>query len=145
MLNHLVGFIIFVGESFHQSQEDDVADFDQWMETVNRGGLVFVDDRLFNLLISLELEIRNTFDSSNLQCANESLKDVVLQRVVANEDISFYWSLIAADWEEHESQELFMFIVRHYVTVCGFSFCSAFMEKYKQRAKKSTQKSKGLR
>ena len=114
--------LFFVGESFHQSQEDDVADFDQWMETVNRGGLVFVDDRLFNLLISLELEIRNTFDSSNLQCANESLKDVVLQRVVANEDISFYWSLIAADWEEHESQELFMFIVRHYVTVRGFSF-----------------------
>ena len=36
-------------------------------------------------------------------------------------------------------------IVQHWITVRGFSFVSAFMEKYKQRNEKSTQKSKGLR
>ena len=36
-------------------------------------------------------------------------------------------------------------IIEHWVTVRGFSFTSAFLEKYKQASKESVQKSKGIR
>ncbi len=36
-------------------------------------------------------------------------------------------------------------IVEHWVTIRGFSFTSAFMEKYKQTHMKTLQKSKALR
>ena len=57
----------------------------------------------------------------------------------------FYWSMLSIDWEEEESSELLRYIVEHWVTVRGFSFAGAYLEKYKQEHKKSVQKSKGLR
>ncbi len=44
-----------------------------------------------------------------------------------------------------EANELMKMMIQHYITFRGFSFASAFIEKYKQSTKKSTQKSKGLR
>ena len=57
-----------------------------------------------------------------------------------------HWSTISANWEEEEaSGELLKSIVEHWVTIRGFSFTSAFMEKYKLTHMKTLQKSKGLR
>lgn len=36
-------------------------------------------------------------------------------------------------------------IAEHWLTLRGFSLASAFIEKYKQQAKKNVQKSKGIR
>ena len=55
------------------------------------------------------------------------------------------WSIISINWEEEESHLLKDFIVDHWITVRGFSYANAFLEKYKQASKKAVQKSKGLR
>ena len=52
--------------------------------------------------------------------------------------------MISADWEEAEAVLLQM-IIEHWVTVRGFSYASAFLEKYKRANKKTVQKSKGTR
>ena len=52
---------------------------------------------------------------------------------------------IFINWDSEESDELLKMIIKHYVTMRGVSFAAAFMEKYKQSTKKTTQKSKGLR
>ena len=52
--------------------------------------------------------------------------------------------MISADWEE-EGDVLLQMIIEHWVTVRGFSYTSAFLEKYKQANKKMVQKSKGTR
>ncbi len=44
-----------------------------------------------------------------------------------------------------EANELLKMIDEHFITVRGFSFASAFIEKFKQSARKSTEKLKGLR
>ena len=62
-----------------------------------------------------------------------------------NDDVQFFWALVSASWEGGESQALLELVVEQYVTVCGFSFASGWMEEYKQANKKSLQKSKGLR
>ena len=52
--------------------------------------------------------------------------------------------IISEDWNESASFLLKM-IVEHWVTVRGFSYAGAFIEKYKQRNKQTLEKSKGLR
>ena len=39
--------------------------------------------------------------------------------------------MVSVNWEEEESTELLQKIIEHWVTVCGFSFAGAFLEKYK--------------
>lgn len=55
------------------------------------------------------------------------------------------WSDLSINWGKEESNKLLRLIVEHWMTVRGFSFTSAFMERYKQKHKKTVQKSKGLR
>ena len=55
---------------------------------------------------------------------------------------------VVADFDtgdETTHSELLKCIVDLFVTVCGFSYASAWIEKHKQSEKKSTQRSKGLR
>ena len=50
-----------------------------------------------------------------------------------------------SDLEETAAEELFKMIVAHWITLRGFSFAGALLEKYKQLNKKNVQKSKGVR
>jgi hypothetical protein len=89
----------------------------------------------------MELELR-----MHLKLGNEvNIKDSALSEIIKNEDVLFYWTLVSINWDEAHSNELLKLIVQQWTTVRGFSFVSGFMEKYNQRNKKPTQKSKGLR
>ena len=114
------------------------------MDEINRGGLVSIDDAMFQLLVSVEVEFRNHFTVANVT-RNESLKDLAFRGIIENEDVLFYWTLISINWDSNEAPELLKMIVEHYIMVRGFSFTSAFMEKFKQSTKKTTEKSKALR
>ena len=75
----------------------------------------------------------------------DHFKEEVRSKILKNEDVLFYWSLISADWEDGESKALLMMIIDMWITIRGFSFASAWIEKYKLANKKSVQKSKGVR
>ena len=65
-----------------------------------------------------------------------------------NENVKFYWLIVGVDFEEDNKavhSELLKRIMELFVTMRGFSYASAWLEKYKQGTKKCTQKSKGLR
>ena len=49
------------------------------------------------------------------------------------------------DWEEEEAEALLEQVVKMWVTIRGFSYASAWVEKCKTASAKSLQKSKGLR
>ena len=53
--------------------------------------------------------------------------------------------MIAVDMSEDVAQTLLNMIIDMWVTVRGFSFVKCYLELYKQRQKKITQRSKGLR
>lgn len=111
---------------------------------MDRGGLKHVNDMLFMLFCSMEMEIRHHIRA---KCANEteSIKEAAIKGMIDNEDVTFYWSVVAVNWEQAEADALLEMLVKHWITLRGFSHAGAFVEKYKQKNKKCTQKSKGLR
>lgn len=122
-------------------EDSDERESEEWVRAIDRGGLILVSDELYMMFQSMELELRK-----HLKLGNDvNIKDNAMKELMDNEDVLFYWSLVSVDFDEAESNELLKLIIQHWITVRGFSFVSGFMEKYKQRNKKSTQKSKGLR
>ena len=92
--------------------------------------------------MAIEIELRNHLTTS--YSVEQSLKSVI-PKIIGNEDVLCYWDMVSINWSTVEAKELLNLIVEHYTTIRGFSFAKAFMEKYKQSTKKTTQKSKGLR
>ena len=118
---------------------------EDWTLAVDRGGLRHIDDMTFMLFVSMELELRRHLHDDNVSDSS-GVKERALECVMSNAEVQLYWSTISANWEEEEaSGELLKSIVEHWVTIRGFSFTSAFMEKYKLTHMKTLQKSKGLR
>lgn len=116
----------------------------EWTDVMDRGGLIHISDKLFTFFCSVEQELRSHLHG---KCASESdgIKEEVIQKVTENEEVVHNWSLVAANWEAEEASVLMDMMVQQWVTIRGFSYASAFLEKYKQKNKKSIQKSKGLR
>ena len=72
----------------------------------------------------------------------------MIKRVTEDDDVLFYWLIVAADFEIDDDEVhkvLLHKIAELYITVRGFSLASGWLEKYKQRTKKSTQRTKSLR
>ena len=65
--------------------------------------------------------------------------------IVADEGIVFYWCLVAVNMGARTANRLLHAIVELWGTIRSFSFCSGWMELYKQETQKSLQHSKGLR
>lgn len=64
--------------------------------------------------------------------------------MLQNDNVQF-WSNVCSDWEEEICDILLELIVNEWVTIRGFSYASAWVEKLKQETKMTTEKSKGLR
>ena len=75
-------------------------------------------------------------------------KSELIDAVTGNDDVQFIWLLATAEFdiEDHDIHEaLLQKVVELFVAVRGFSLASAWLEKFKQKNKKPTKKTKSLR
>ena len=114
---------------------------EEWLDLVDRGGLTRVNEMTFQAFLAMELELRNHLNSQH----TPNFKTEVCKKLLANEDVAFYWSILSSDWEEVESLALLELVVNLFLTIRGFHYASAWLEEYKAASAKTLQKSKGLR
>ena len=72
----------------------------------------------------------------------------MIKEVVQSDDIQFYWIICKAGFnidDEQVCDTLLLMITELYLTMRGFAYASIWIERYKQEAKKTTQRSKSLR
>ena len=116
-------------------------DSEEWLDLVDRGELTRVNETAFQVFLATELELRNSLHSQHIP----NFKAKVRKEILENEDIAFYWSILSCDWEVDASQALLELLVDLFLTIRGFSYASAWMEKYKAATAKTLQKVKGVR
>ena len=114
-------------------------DSEDWIKAIDRGGLIHISDATYMVFHSMEVVFRHNFMTTK-----ETDTTLILQKLLEDNDLLFYWSQVSANWDE-EADELLKLIANHWITIRGFSSVSAFMEKYKKANQKSVEKSKGLR
>ena len=134
---YICSFIYLDAGSTHGSED--------WTDLVDRGGLKHVSDTVYMMFYEMEMEVRSHIRDN---CASEvkTVKNEVTQAMKQNEDVLFYWSIVSANWKSEEASAVLLdMIMEVWVTMRGFSYAGAFIEQYKQKNKKCTQKSKGLR
>ena len=122
----------------------------EWLVSIDRGGLIDITDEAFQCFYSIELVIRRYFNSSRTRDMVDGFTDEVNAAVLQDDDVLFNWCLavglaLGCDYDETISESCLKQIVRKWVTIRGHSFSKSMMEMYKQSSKKGTDKSKPLR
>ena len=119
---------------------DENGESTKWIQLTNRGGLTLVNNTTFEVFVAMEYELRKHIRQGGTQDL-----DKITSEERDYEDVHFLWSIVSAEWEEESAAELLQMIVNHWVRILGFSYASAWLEKYKTAQKTTTQKSKGIR
>ena len=118
---------------------------EQWINSVDRGGLVHVTHDSFMIIHSMEMELRQHFNKQRVVDMQDEFRAHVKESIVADVDVQFYMDRAAEDLEMEEKVELLGMMVHIYIVVRGFAFARSLLESYKQIQKKALQKSHGLR
>jgi hypothetical protein len=126
-------------------ESDGLGDEDEsgeWLKAVNRGGLNCVTSQMLEFVFAMERVVRGYFRKYD---GCKDVKGELLKLVKTNETVDGEWKMVSAEWEPQESQIIFNMVVELWVTMRGFSFASAWMEKWKAEKSKTVQKSQALR
>ena len=95
------------------------------------------------LFHEVELVVRKVFNKEGKLKDTTNLRDRVMESVLQDESIQFYWCMLTTDIEEDKAKVLLKMIVDLFITT-GLLLCQIFHGNV-QATKKSTQKSKALR
>ena len=127
--------------SFHCSSD--------WVKLVTTGGLLHIKVSTYMVFQAMELVTRKYFQRQEVQNILPGIKHQIINVIKEDEDVGFYWSIESAEMDECPAENLLQAIllqaiIELWVTICGFSFTSAWVELYKQESHKNLQRSKGL-
>lgn len=142
-------YVQCLGDMAVEGEGDDILTYTRkWFDQVNRGGLFPINDNTFSFFVEIEKCVRMVLPKHMVrgEADKASFKKSVLDVIVKNESVQFYWTLLSQDIENLENSEaLLTEIVHLWVTIRGFSMAASWMEEYKINTRKTTQKSTGLR
>jgi len=133
--NHDVGFLIDSGEEFQEAESSD------WINAIDRGGLVHITDSCYQLFLSIETVTRLKMKATNA-VMNDSFLQHLINLINSDNDVLFNWTMITGD--ESENQEVLGEIVKLWIKTRGFSFAKSIAEKYRQAARRGLRRLKVL-
>lgn len=125
--------------------EDEERGTEDWTNSLDRGGLWHVNDTAYSLFYAMEEEVRSHLMPKSASSMGEGNREVIVSAVLSSEDVLFQWSMLSVDADDADGKELLQMIVKHYVTIRGFSFANTCVELFKRDNNKILQKGKGLR
>ena len=126
------------------SDEDDESPSADWVDVVDRGGLLRVEGT-YMLFCTMEEEVHEHFKLAKADQLVEGNREHVEESVLENDEFLFQWCILTADVDDTESAVVLGMLVKLWIRVQGFSFTSAWLELYKQTKKAGLDKSKALR
>ena len=113
----------------------------EWVELIDRGGLFKVSNIAYELFLTMEKALRNIIQSCGQQCIPEDC----IKSVTQDDDVQFIWCMISSDWSDACTDVLLEMLASQWIKIRGFSYASAWVEKYKAEQCKTIQKTKGVR
>lgn len=130
-----------IDESLDQEAEKS----EEWVGTIDRGGLTYITNATFQCLCAIEYALRRYMNIKHAHKFDEQMKDKLMKNIGDDEDVQFHWTIVSVEMDDAVSDTLLSLIINKWITIRGFSFANTILEMYKFQRKQGTQKSKRLR
>ena len=128
-----------------ESDEATISDANsnEWINLIDQGGLVHVTDACYQLFLAIEHATRQELQISKVGSMDDDFRTYLENTLSTDDNILFNWTMITGD--ETEREDVLLALIKLWITTRGFSFAKAVIEKYRNKSKNTTTKSKGLR
>ena len=116
---------------------------EEWLNTVDHGGLWHVNDDACNLFVGFEYVAKKVLIIGK-DINNENIKKKLHNSILADEKIKFKWSLLSAEMDEKAATLLFNEMVSLFITVRGLPsplVMSRFISRHKRKICKKRRQS----
>ena len=127
---------------------NDGKDTESWTNIMDRGGLWHVNDTTFQMVCSMEMELRNHLSVKKAVLAEQNTASFLVEKLAGNEEVKIHWQTLCEDHtvlDTDEKDQLLHMFTKLFVTIRGFAFATSLIETYKKVSGKTLQKTKGLR
>ena len=77
-------------------EKESVEDYSKrWIETISKGGLLFVCDEFYGLITAIELEVRLVLNKNFLvNYCSQNIRSVILQKLTTSEVTDSKWAVL---------------------------------------------------
>ena len=123
-------YVQCLGDMAVEGEGDEFATYSRrWFDQVNRGGLFPLNEKTFTLLVEIEKCVRVVLPKHIIQGDSDkaTYKKSVLDVIVNNEDVQFYWVLLSQDIDVEHAEALLTEIVNLWLTIRGFAMAASWM------------------
>ena len=104
---------------------------DRWIDLVNRGGLVDVNNKCFLFFRSVEYAVRRVFNVDILtNYAGENLKELITKQIFNNKHVIYCWDRLNENskMEKEEKERLFKDVISYWISIRGRAFVRAWVD-----------------
>ena len=141
--------LVMAGKLNTRDSREQEHSSNKWINIVNRGGLYFVEDVVYDLFVTIESLVDSKLSQIMKECGKgiEQVKKENLAWVCKDEDVQGIWNQISPNSIEEEEvrQDLLREIAHMWVTTRGHSKTHKIKEDYKLRHKKNVKGTRSLR
>ena len=145
LLQHLEDLVSFPADSSGSDQEQQEGSSCNWLNLLDRGGLIHVNGMVYQTIICMEIQLRPMLEKKCQEPSHCLNMQSIVEKLTRDEDVLFYWTLVSGMWDNEVASTLLHMVTELWVTIREFAHVSAWIEKHKQSTKKSLQKSLGVR
>ena len=90
-----------------------------------------LNDETCTFFVAVEMATRKILSMQYNTKRQENIKQLVMKAISNDCDVQCYWTLISQDIdEEGDDIELLLDIADMWITICGFSLASSWLEAY---------------
>ena len=125
--------------------DDNDAPSADWVDVVDRGGLLHIKEGTHMLFYAMEEEVREHFHLRKISQLAEGSREHIEECVLENDEVLFQRCMLTEDADDDVGAVVLGMLVKLWITVRGFSFTSAWLEQFKQKKKTGLEKAKALR
>ncbi|XP_070549456.1 uncharacterized protein [Ptychodera flava] len=115
----------------------------EWISRENRGGLYVVNDKTYLFFRRVEHFVR--LNQGTLIYQNQSLKQIVIDSILADRVALSYWSDLCSSLTDNSALELLNMCIKLWVNIRGHSTARQIIEEYRLAELKSKRSKKGIR
>ena len=126
-------YVHCLGEMPVEGEGEDVLMYTRkWLEQVNRGGLYPINDEAFSFFVELKACICSILPRylTTPNSDKEKFQEKIHDKVIMNENVQFYWTLLSQDIHAPEDAENLLTEIIHLriYTIRGFAIAASWME-----------------
>ena len=89
---------------------------------VNRGGLVYVNDKANGVFHAIKYEVRRYLRVSDIKSISSGIHAQIIKAIIESEDVQSQWCSLATDMTKEAAQDILKMIAETWITIRGFSF-----------------------